>query len=119
MTNQPVRVMFEHAGFSYPSGADKAGQLAARRANARRLARSLERALELGWSIRWQVDPDVTSHDWEPDTAPERQTWLAELRDESGFVLASLGGVDFGDSEPCGHYATVVFAELADESLVH
>lgn len=120
-----VAFFHEHAGYSYPSGASPAEQVAARRAHAESLADAESRASALGWDCVWEPDPDTDSSDWIPPTRDGGKgrkpwgTWYARLVNESGETLASLGGIDFGrDGEPWGHpYRRVVEAELSSENL--
>ena len=74
-------------------------------------------ALNAGCSFSWEGDPDLvcTSADW----IDPLHTWLCIMRDGSGAIVGSMGGVDFGrDGQPWGQpYRRVVEADLASEWL--
>jgi hypothetical protein len=112
----------EHAGYSH-GPRESAAQ--GREKCARKLAAGESWASERGYTFDWDVDPEVTSADWIADTddggaqGDPWATWVCLMRDKSGAVVQSLGGVDFGRNvEPWGApYARVVQAELALEQM--
>ena len=100
----------KHAGYSYNPATETRAQ--GRRNTARMLAAAEKSAA--GCSFEWSIDPDIDSSEWSDDPEPW-QTWQCIMRDESGRVVNSLHGIDFGrDGEPWGDpYRRVVEAELA------
>lgn len=117
-----VAFFFEHAGYSYPSGADEATRLIARHDNALGLARAEEMASSRGWYVDVADDFDDCT---DPDDDGEAARMLASgelirlgviLKEEvSDRHLASLWGVIVpSDSDP---YIRVIAAELASELL--
>ncbi len=109
-----TQFFYEHAGFSYDPKTETAEE--GRLRCARELAQAEYDSSEI--SFDWQVD-DCDSSEWSDEQPPYAQ-WVCFARDvDSGRILASLGGIDFGrDSEPYGDpYMRVVEAELALEIL--
>lgn len=112
----PVEFFYEHAGYGYDPKKETEEQ--GKRRNAESLAAAERRASDEGLSFEWSVDPHIDSSDFE-DSGESWQLWDCLCRSESGEVLASLGGIDFGrDGEPWNDpYRRVVEAELAQEGL--
>jgi hypothetical protein len=110
----PADFFYEHAGYSYDPANETQEQ--GRRRNAEELARASFEGFARHWSAFWEIDPDITSRDWDTES-PERATWCCEIFDEDDEPIGSLGGVDLGpDGDPTGDpYARVVEAELAAE----
>ena len=110
----PVEFFAAHAGLGiFPGESEDA----ARTRGAHALAAAERAASDAGCSFEWSIDPDTDSSDWSEDEPYE--VWQCIMRDGSGAVVASLGGVDFGPGgEPWGEqYRRVVEAELASEWL--
>jgi hypothetical protein len=116
LTMYPADFFYEHAGYSYDPANETPEQ--GRRRGAEELARASLEGFARHWSAVWEIDPDITSRDWDTDS-PEHETWVCYVYDEHGEPIGSLGGVDFGpDGDPTGDpYARVVEAELAAEHL--
>lgn len=112
------KFFYEHAGYSYPSGATKAEQDKQRWLNARALADAEMRAVELGWRFTWEEDPEgYDPGDWPEDDVPE-EVLTCYLRDEDGEVLESLGGNGMtGKLVQDQRFGRVVEAELALQAL--
>jgi hypothetical protein len=116
------KFFYDHAGFSYPSGADAAGRERAKIDQAKALARAEAEAEERGWTVEW-------SHSENPDTSWMNDEQLedyesgrteildAVLFDEEGNVIGSLGEVGLSARGPRDPYGRVVEAELALEAL--
>ena len=77
------------------------------------LARAEEAAEDLDWQVEWEEDPDGADSLGEIDPATVSEILVAVLKDESGEVLGSLGGI----VDPDLNYRRVVEAELALEAL--
>lgn len=113
---------FEHAGYSYPTGATAAKRKAARVENAKALAAAEPAANSRGWTFEWEYDDD-------PDTSWMSDEDLADLhsgrtellsvllKDEQGNVLDSLGGVHVKAPARNDPYVRVVEAEMAAQAL--
>lgn len=113
---------YEHAGYSYPQGASAAERKRARLEHARALARAEEAAESRGWQVEWEYDltPDtswMTKEDLEDLERGATELLAALLRDESGEVLTSLGGVHVRAPAREDPYVRVVAAEMAQEAL--
>ena len=115
MRQSPVRFFFANAGYSYTPG--KETKLQGRWRCARDLASAERIASDRGYSFEWSQD-DMTNRDF-TDDGPEYYLWACVCRDDSGNVVASLGGVDFGyERDPwMDDYRRVVEAELASEAI--
>ena len=111
----PAEFFYENAGVSYDPRKETEEQ--GRRRGAKSLAKAEKLAHERGYSFHWEQD-DITSAEFSDDPNPWA-IWRCLVRDESGEVVGSLGGVDFGrDGEPWGdNYRRVVEAELAYEHI--
>ena len=109
------RFFFENAGYSYNPATETREQGRAKCAAA--LARAERNARSAGIWFEWSLD-DLDSSEW----SDERPSW-AQYRclamNQSGRVVAALGGIDFGrDGTPSNSsYRRVVEAELATEAL--
>jgi hypothetical protein len=110
----PVQFFYANAGFSYDPKTETKAQGKMR--CARLLANAEKQAARLGFSAEWMHDT-VTSAEFNDNS--NYALWYCLLRDGSGKVVESLGGVDFGDGgTPWGNsYRRVVEAELALEAL--
>lgn len=110
----PFQFFLAHAGFSYgPEETPAQG----RRRCARALASAEKQARDSGMSFEWSLDGH-DSTEWTDERDPATPTWQCLARDESGEIVGSLGGVDFGDGSPWSDpYRRVVEAEIALESL--
>lgn len=108
----PYQFFYQNAGYSWDPKTESREQ--GRRRCAKQYAEAEKRATELGFSFEWQVDPDIDSSEWSDDPEPWA-TWLCIMRDDTGTVRNSCGGVDFGrDGAPWGSpYRRVMEAELA------
>lgn len=106
----------ENAGYSWNPETETREQGKIR--CAKELAKAETEAAQTGIDFAWQVDPDCTSSEFS-DEEPAWELWICQAIGESGDVLASLGGIDFGPDEgPIRNpYARVVRAELAMEAL--
>lgn len=110
----PASFFYKHAGYSY--GPDETPETGRRRC-AETLERAAFEAMARRWSAEWEIDPDITSRDWD-DESPERETWVCYVYDETGEIIGSLGGVDFGeDGDPSDPYGVVVETEIAADAL--
>lgn len=112
------KFFYEHAGYSYPSGASKAEQDKQRWLNARALADAELQAVELGWRFTWEDDPyGYDPGDWPETDVPDEVLWCA-LRDEDGKILESLGGIGMtGKLAEDQSYGRLIEAELALQAL--
>ena len=118
-----AQFFYDHAGWSYPSGADEEGKDRARWENARELARAEEAMAQRGWYVEVQDDYDDCA---DPDDDGETARKLASgewvrlgviLKDHrDGRHLASLWSVIVAAEDP---YVRVVAAELASELLAN
>lgn len=108
---------YEHAGYSYVSGANEAEQERARENNARELADAEETATRRGWwsgiEDDWDDSADGDAGDLIAAGTHERLTVF--LSDSSSRVLASLGGVIVARQDD--PYVRVVAAELARDVI--
>lgn len=107
------RFFLSKAGYSYnPSTETK---MQGRIRCARSLAAAERLARDENCSFSWEQD-DTTSQEFS-DKKPYYYLWACVMRDASGKVVQSLGGVDFGrDRDPwMDDYRRVVEAELAAE----
>jgi len=109
----PYAFFYKHAGYSW-SGTETRVQ--GKRRCAHMLADAEKAARDAGCSFEWSIDPYMDSSEWS-DERPAWQVWDCLMRDASGRVVGSLGGIDFGrDGQPWGDsYKRVVEAELALE----
>lgn len=110
----PQEFFYEHAGYSIRSGeTEEQG----RTRGATQLAAAEEWAGENCLAFHWDYD-DITNREF-TDEGNEYRLWFCVARDESGKVIQSLSGIDFGEGgEPWGDsYRRVVEAELALEAM--
>jgi len=115
-----VEFFKKHAGSSYDPKKETPAQ--GRLRGAKALARAEAEATARGWTVEWD-------HDQNPDTSWMDDEQLADyesgrieildavLKDESGEVLESLGGVALNARGPRDPYGRVVEAELALKAL--
>lgn len=108
----PYRFFYAHAGYSYRPGFEtwQAGKARCAKALASAEAWALGR-----YSFEWELDSEIDSSDFS-DELPPWSLWVCLMRDtETGRVVQSLHGIDFGrDGEPWGEpYRRVVEAELS------
>lgn len=110
-----AQFFYDHAGYSYDPAKETA-ELGRRRC-ARSLADAEAKASELGFKYEWEQD-DQTNREF-TKKGPEYYLWRCACHDQTGKVVSSLCGVDFGNGgSPWGEpYARVVQAELASEAL--
>lgn len=110
----PVEFFAAHAGLCILPGESEEQ---ARDRGAHVLATAERAASDAGCTFHWEIDPHADSSDWSEDEP--YAVWCVVMRDGSGKVVGSLGGVDFGSGgEPWGgQYCRVVEAELASEWL--
>lgn len=89
-----------------------------RKACAITLADAARKAFDNNYSFEWEQD-DITNQDFEDSEGGPYYLWCCICRDDTGKVLASLCGIDFGrDKSPWGEpYRRVVEAELALEAI--
>lgn len=111
---------YDHAGYSYASGADEAEQERARENNARELAEAEETATRRGWYVATQYDHDNCADPDDDETAAklaggELERLVVILCNEDGRWMETLGSVIVNsDNDP---YVRVVAAELARELI--
>lgn len=112
MKPTPFAFFLEHAGYSYQPATESV--YAGRVHGALELAAAEANASHVGASHSWQIDPDTDSSDRSDDPDPWC-VWMCTMRNESGIIIESLSGIDFGrDGEPWNDpYRRVVEAELA------
>lgn len=116
-----TQFFYDHAGWSHPAGADKAGQEIAHQECARELARAEEIASSRGWSIVTEFDDDDSCDgDASAEIAVDIERGelvrlIVLLRDEDGQFIASLGSVIVASEDD--PYIRVIGAELAAEEL--
>jgi len=108
-TSAAVEFFYKHAGWSH--GPDETPEQGHRR-SAERLAKAEAYAEAHGWTVHWQEDPEEYQLG-DAETEPPREVLTAVLKDRSGKVLESLGGI----GDPDKNYARVVEAELALEAM--
>ncbi len=114
---------YDHAGFSYPTGANAKQQEAAHVQLAKSLARAEAEAEKRGWTVEWEHDQDADTSWMDPEQIDDYESGRTEilsaiLRDENGEVLGSLGGVALTvRRSQRDSYGRVVEAELAQEAL--
>jgi len=109
-----TRFFYDHAGYSYDPKTQTPDQ--GRLECATLLARAESVATEHGYSFRWDIDPDITAADFSDD---DYALWVCVMYDPDGYVIGSLGGIDFGPGgESWGDaYRRVIEAELALEHI--
>ena len=101
---------WDHAGYSHDPKKESRWQ--GRIKCAKELAAAWTEFLNEDACVTWEIDPDITSHDWEDSSKPERPTLIATLYCGKEIV-GSLGGIDIpGSGDP---YAKVIEAELWQE----
>ena len=108
----------KHAGYSHDPKTETTMQGRVRCARA--LAKAERAARDGGFSCRWSVDEMSTSADWS-DEEPAYEQWQCGMYNESGRIVNSLHGIDFGrDGSPwSSDYRRVVEAELALDGLTN
>jgi hypothetical protein len=117
------KFFYDHAGFGYSSGADKKQQEAAHVQNAKSLARAEAESEKRGWTVEWEHDQDADTSWMDPEQLDDYQSGRteilsAQLLDENGEVLESLGGIALNArSSTRDPYGRVVEAEMAQEAL--
>jgi len=103
-----AKFFFKHAGYSYgPGQTPRQGRME----GAMKLAQTEHEAEERGWSVEWTFD-DNPYDMGDAETEPSK-VLAAILKDASGNVIGSLGGI----GDPDDNYRRVVEAELALEAL--
>jgi len=114
MTTSTEQFFYDHAGFSYDPTKETAEQ--GHQKCARELATAYAElyAVTTDAYVSWEIDPEITSHDWEPDSEPERPTLYAALI-VNGEIVGSLGGIDVKDCNSGDPYCKVVEAGLWQE----
>lgn len=114
MLTSTEQFFYDHAGFNYNPTKESAEQ--GRRKCASELAAAYAElyAVTTDAYVSWEIDPEITSHDWESDSEPERPTLCATLHFE-GKIVGSLGGIDVKDCNSGDPYCKVVEAELWQE----
>ncbi len=114
--NESELFFYINAGASYHPAKETLEE--GRKRGARQYAAAEKWASENGYSFEWQHDPELYSSDWRDDCEPYA-VWQCFMRDDSGDVVQSLHGIDFGqDGEPWGdNYRRVVEAELSLEEM--
>lgn len=100
---EKMKFFLTFVGFGYDPRKETARQ--GRWNCALALSNAESRLIDSGAIVaHWEIDPDITSHDWEDSSEPERHTYLLYMESsKTGEVLASLGGIDFGDGDPFGN----------------
>lgn len=135
--SEDERFFYDHAGYGYNPATETPEE---GRKRCAMILRGAEReAQRRGWHVDWEVDEDPILDDDVEREEPYDQ-YIAILRDEDGYVLASLGSIDLGPGHCLGYdarphsfeggplvgeplrtvyppYVRVVEAELADEAL--
>jgi hypothetical protein len=113
------RFFYDHAGWSFDPSRETPRQGRVRCAKA--LAAAEQEALRQGW--QFELERSGEQYDWDGSTfdvvaGGACDGYDASLYDESGDLLASLGGVTFADNNPRKDpYRRVVAAELAREAI--
>jgi len=101
----------DHTGFSYIPARETPEQGCERNAVELAAAYSELYAVSTDAYVSWEIDPDITSHDWEDPSEPERPTLIATLFYGEN-VVGSLGGIDVKDCNTGDPYCKVIEAEL-------
>ena len=79
-----------------------------------KLAKAEQEAEARDWTVEWSYD-DLPYDMGDAETEMPSEVLVAVLKDASGNVLGSLGGI----GDPDSNYRRVVEAELALEALSH
>lgn len=116
MTTDAIKFFYDHAGYSYDPTCETPEQGRVRCAEA--LALAEQKASAAGVSFYWSHDLDIDSSDFISGESAY-PLWECVARRLDGTIIASLGGVDFGENgEPWGEpYRRVVEAELAQDTV--
>lgn len=112
------KFFYDHAGYSYEAGSSKSKKKMAREINAIELAAAERWAEENGYKFEWEDDP--VAYDHLGDVSPEdvSEVLVVLMKDPSGEVVQSLGGVLMGHNSINNRIVReVIEAELALEQI--